>query len=165
MPRKIPQTEDDFLDAQREAIRRVREMQTRARHTLESAGMHIEPTPTPQPRIVPISEHATQIERDAFERSQPVIPHIEEPAQNRHEPVQNHHEQVHKEKPIQSPLEDGFHIPFISDIINGGIPSMPIKIFDISLDNEQIIILIVLYVLYIDKADPYLMVALGYVLL
>jgi hypothetical protein len=158
VPRNIPQTEDDFLDAQREAIRRVRDMQSRARHTLESAGVHLEPTPTLHPRATPVFENTAQIEHDAFERPQQARPHVEEP-------IKHHYEQTHKENPIQPQDDIGFHIPFISDIINGGVPSLPIKIFDISLDNEQIMILIVLYVLYMDKADPYLMVALGYILL
>jgi hypothetical protein len=154
----MPQTEEDFLSAQQEAIRRVREMQARARHTLESAGVRLEPPP--QPRIQPLTEHITQAEPEPEVHSQANRPHTTPPIQNRHEPIRETVE--HK---IQPPNDGGLHIPFISDIVSGNFPKLPVEILNIKLDNEQIMILIMLYVLYIDKADPFLMIALGYVLL
>jgi hypothetical protein len=158
MPRNIPQTEDDFLSAQQEAIRRVREMQARARHTLESAGMHLQPPASPRPRAQPLSEHTTQAEHEA--NSQANRPPNEVPDQNRNEPI---HETAEARRQPQK--DDGLHIPLISDIVSGNFLKLPVELLNISLDSEQIMILILLYVLYTDKADPYLMIALAYVLL
>jgi len=164
MARNMPQTEEDFLSAQQEAIRRVREMQSRARQTLESAGMHLEPPSSlpPQPRIQPLTEHTqpqTEPEQHPPQANRPPAP---PPIQNRFEPIRE--AVVHK--PQSQPQNDGgLHIPIISDVLSGNFPKLPVEILNISLDNEQIMILMLIFVLYIDKADPYLMIALAYVLL
>jgi hypothetical protein len=156
MARNIPQTEEDFLNAQQEAIRRVREMQARARQTLESAGMRLEPPS--QPGVPPVFEYPAQSPVEArTQANRTAAPPL---VQNRRESVRETAE--HRQQP---PNDGGLHIPLISDIVSGNFPKLPVELLNISLDNEQIIILMLLYVLYIDKADPYLMIALAYVLL
>ena len=78
------------LHAQQEAIRRVREMQARARHTLESAGVRLEPTPPP--RVQPTSEHTAYIAPETHPQTERPFP---QPIQHRNEPI--------REKTAQKP--------------------------------------------------------------
>lgn len=130
MADRDPKNERDFLQMQQEAIRRVREMQARARRTLEDAGMPIEPPSPPQ--------HPPEPARDA-RQSEPPAPEEKEPAGKETE---------------EPPLETGFK--------EEKAASLP---FHLSLDSEQIMLMLLIYLLYKDHGDQYLMMALAYLLL
>lgn len=159
MPRNIPQTEEDFLAMQQEAIQRVRQMQRRARRTLEDAGMHIEP-----PASEPAAEALPQTNAvDAPTRPEPpfragteAVPggFYGSPPQTVREPPPQPDPPM-PERPVARAVPPG-PAPF---------PNLPKTIFNLSIDNEQLIILGLLLLLYQDKADSLLILALVYILL
>lgn len=118
--------ERDFLQMQQEAIRRVRDMQARARQTLEDAGVPLEPAEPPDAPHMESPSHAPEPEAEPVDDP----PANDDPPQ---EPRMSHHE-----------------------------PQMP---FHLALDSEQIMLLLIIYLLYKDQGDQYLMMALAYLLL
>lgn len=145
MPRSIPENEDDFIRMQQEAIRRVREMQERARRTLESAGMPIAP-PSPDPAEAPPPEPVAPPVADA-PADDPPGPPFSEP--RREHP--NAHASAHPHSGTP-----GLPIPGLSELL----PAL-----NISLDTEQILLLVLIFLLYQDGSDRYLTLALAYIML
>lgn len=151
MAKNIPETEDDFIRMQQEAIRRVRDMQERARRTLEGDGME----------IVPGSSSA-QGAAEAFMPIAPVPP--PEPSRIPDPPRVNA-----PERPVSSAGQHRAETP--------GSRSHPLPIgpaaphaarpplFSLSLDNDQLLILALIFMLYQDGSDRFLMLALAYILL
>ena len=121
--------EQDFLQMQQDAIRRVREMQARARQTLENAGVPLEPPPV----------------RETEAPSRPAPPPAREP----------------KEPPCAAPPPEREGPP----TKRPPEPSSLLSGFHFSLDSEQILLMLLIYLLYKDHGDPYLMMALAYLLL
>src|SRR5659263_91351 len=111
MPRQAPENEDDFLRMQQEAIRRVRDMQERARRTLENAGVTIER---------PLSNSAN----DSDMRMQDTVPLHEQTSAHRseHQPhatsQHDQHEPMHGEtnahRSEHQPRDTSQHEPQVS---------------------------------------------------
>lgn len=132
MADREPKNEQDFLRMQQEAIRRVRDMQARARRTLEDAGVPLEPPSPPQhepqePPSAPEPDAAGPFEEDARQAASEDAPPPEHAAPSA-----------------------------------GRAKGFP---FNLSLDTEQIMLLLIIYLLYKDHGDQYLMMALAYLLL
>lgn len=198
------ESEEDFLNMQQEAIRRVREMQMRARKTLEDRGMHIEPSSK-----VPQREEAPQPQEMAGEpQLNPNYPHPFKTApqynplnnQNMNQSqsgAQNRQSEQSGSIPNMNSNRGGFSNPFqnlfgnYSNMQNSnqnqqrnnqpnsnnksnatheqapqkesGLP-LPLSGLNINLDKDQLMLLGTLYVLFRDGGDPYLMLALAYIL-
>jgi len=142
MARHNPESEDDFIRMQQEAIRRVREMQRRARATLENAGMHIEnkDDPFPPPQAYP-----------GYAR-EPETPHMPPvapaPPQSADNPPAALAEQK-KPEPVQKPASS---VPRKSGI-------------NFSLDHDQLLLLAIILMLIQDSGDKWLLLSLAYVLI
>ena len=134
MPRKIPENEDDFIQMQQEAIRRVREMQARANRTLEDAGMHITDHPDEGTQV-----HEAVLDQQA---AQPV--HAGPPPLPAPRPAG----QADRRPPPEG-RENAIRLP----------------IFNISLDSDELLLLVMVFLLVREKADPWLVLALGYILI
>lgn len=141
--RHTPESEDDFIRMQQEAIRRVREMQRRARATLENAGMHIEnrDDPFPPPQVYP--GHSREPEAPHMP---PVAP---APPQSADNPPAALAEQK-KSEPVQKPANS---VPRGK----GGI--------NFSLDHDQLLLLAIILMLIQDSGDKWLLLSLAYVLI
>lgn len=154
MARDIPENEDDFIRMQQEAIRRVREMQERARRTLENAGMPMSP-PMPPPPAPPEADPpggnagAPPTVRPAASNSRPADPAPRDP--DPPEPAAN---RAPAGPPPSSPNP-------ISALLNNPLQN----VFHLSLDSEQLLLLGLAYMLYRDNADIYLTLALVFILL
>lgn len=122
---------------QQEAILRVREMQQRARHTLESAGMTMEPPEPPVAEVPPLVQAPPQ-----------EIPFPADVRRAGSGPA--------------PPLQGGRQPP--GGIFGLGGNGLSLPGFNLSLDSEQLILLGILYILYRDHSDPWLMMAVAYVL-
>lgn len=134
MAQGYPETEADFVSMQQEAINRVRQMQERARRTLENAGLHIENSEHEQEPPAHAAAAATE-SRNA----------------------QAEHHQAETNQPFQSMLQKlGF--PF------GGIHNLKLPFFDITFDEEQIMLILLIIFLYNDDADQWLVLSLVYIL-
>lgn len=131
---------------QQEAIRRVRQMQQRARRTLEDAGMHIEPPSAQLAEPEPGNPvHETGTVDSGPEAASAPVGFFPNPAPSWREPPPK----PDPPEPVNPPHHQG----------------IPKPIFNFSIDNEQLIILGLLFLLYQDKADNLLMLALVYILL
>ena len=168
MPRQAPENEDDFLRMQQEAIRRVRDMQERARRTLENAGVTIER---------PLSNSAN----DSDMHMQDTVPLHEQNSVQRgqHEPV---HEEASAHRSEHQPRATSQHEPQVShagvtssSVLNAAAPHIQggllssltgiLPSFNLSLDTEQIMLLALCYMLFQDGADKFLIMALAYVVM
>jgi hypothetical protein len=157
------ESEDDFIRMQQEAIRRVREMQSRARATLENAGMHIE-NDNDYPDAAAHSAPAASAGASAPGWS----------ADDNHatakNPVHNeaHVSTQHQTQPNQQPRER--EIPHIPNIPHephrseqpGGLN---LQGLNISLDTDQLMLMATIYLLIKDGADKWLILSLAYILL
>lgn len=154
MARNNPESEDDFLRMQQEAIRRVREMQSRARATLEQNGVHIENNgdmPAEPPQQSYTAPVPTQRRYTEPPRRQP------EPQQRRSEPEQKQPEPREK----LPHTEEQFHNSTSKSPETG----KKNQAFNLSLDNDQLMLLGLIYVLMKDGADKWLILSLAYVLM
>lgn len=186
----IPESEDDFIRMQQEAIRRVREMQERARRTLEGAGMHIEPPPAApaapgQPAAQQQNPPAESRARGNAPAAPPAPQHPSVPrpqparaAEHAPRPAQGHPQAarfplhmpvMRAPQPMQPPRPERSAPPpapangpagVLSSLFPGGLPG-----FHLSLDSDQVLLAIVLYVLIQDHGDQWLILALGYIML
>jgi hypothetical protein len=187
MARKIPENEEDFITMQQEAIRRVRDMQDRARTTLQNAGVPLERHEAPltaeapvnnSPRPAPSSpardSHSPRHVTEAVWNAPVVAPHFVAPpieippevipVEEPRPPVQTHpapsHAAAHTAPPHRAaPEPDGIRNlvpPFISNLI----PAI-----NISMDSEQILIIVLMFMMYQDGSDKFLLLALAYILL
>lgn len=126
MAQNLPENEDDFIRMQQEAIRRVREMQERARRTLADAGMPIQPAvpdpfpPGPAPEVPPAAP-----------------PESPAPPPRRPEPV-----------------------PFLPVD-----PARLLRELPLPLKGDQLLLMGMIYLLYHDGGDIYLILALVFILL
>lgn len=116
---------------QQEAIRRVRDMQARARRTLEDAGVPLEP-PSPPQHEPENRSSAPEADAEPLEDDTPQAAPEDAPPPEHAAPSAGHAK---------------------------GSP------FHLSLDTEQIMLLLIIYLLYKDHGDQYLMMALAYLLL
>ncbi|MFT8888793.1 MAG: hypothetical protein ABF904_08245 [Ethanoligenens sp.] len=130
MADREPRNEQDFLRMQQEAIRRVRDMQARARRTLEDAGVPLEP---PAPQETQGEPTQSREAFPAFAEDTPSFSADEEPPEAAESPASANH-----------------------------APETP---FHFALDSEQIMLMLIIYLLYKDHGDQYLMMALAYLLL
>lgn len=136
MANKYPESEDDFIHMQQEAIRRVREMQSRARATLENAGMHIENNdPRPQPSAPVYSAPETH-----------------------HSPLKEKHE--HAEPKVEPVVSEEKHVPHHSTA-----PLIRVPSFNLSFDSDQVLLIMLIYLLIKDGADKWLILSLAFVLI
>jgi len=139
MANQRPESDDDFIRMQQEAIRRVREMQSRARATLENAGMHIEnhsDMPAEPEEIEPFEHEA---------ENKPVEPKIEN-ERVEHKSGENNGE---KHNDSLGALSQLIHNPMIN----------------LKLGSDQIMLMILIYLLVNDGADKWLILSLAYVLI
>ena len=145
-----PDSEEDFLRMQQEAIRRVRDMQKRARLTLENAGMHIEntdsfPDDAQKTAIPDVKEAPAEPEHTAAHFDAP--PH-EKDSGFEHEKSENPPPQGNGQ---DSPLFGNFSLKQLSG-------------FNLSLDSDQILLIFLIYLLATDGADKWLMLSLAYIM-
>lgn len=182
----IPESEDDFIRMQQEAIRRVREMQERARRTLEGAGMHIEQNPpaqiptaqqnapgtggttAPEPPRAPVPP--PQNTRAAEHASHPSAGHPQASRGTPAHPPAAHPPDAHLPRPQQPPRQSRPEPPppppantgrgGLPALLAGGLPGL-----HLSLDSDQVLLAIILYVLIQDHGDQWLILALGYIIL
>jgi hypothetical protein len=185
MARKTPENEEDFIRMQQEAIRRVRDMQQRARRTLEDAGVPLErreeqtpPPPTPEPPppqpqtprpAQPQTPRPTQPQREShrgpvtqsvwnapvapMRPSQPVIPFPPPPAASKAPPYAE--PAAATRQTTGHPHGGGPLAPLLGNLL----PSV-----HISLDSEQVMLIVLVFLLYQDQADHFLLLALAYIL-
>lgn len=139
MAKKLPESDDDFSRMQQDAINRVREMQKRARATLESAGMHIEPASTDLPESTPSTP-------------MPPAPHMNPAAEDGHEKKT---ETKNLNTPTNQNNTDG----------NADNHKSPLSFLNLSLDSEQIMLIACAYLLFKDGADTWLILALVYIIM
>lgn len=176
---RMPQSEEDFLRMQQEAILRVREMQQRARRTLEAAGMQMEPD-------------GRETVRQQNAPADPISRPNEEPrpqTESRRQPQPGPQGRAPNRQPSQrtpSAAPGGFPPASLLDSLLGSSltgaahppqrtpprparpeppPPAPAPLFEFAFDKDQLIILGVLFMLWQDKGDPWLMLALVYLLL
>lgn len=139
-------TEDDMIRMQQDAVKRVHEMQERA----QQMGLYgYDPEPT-------IGEyHGPVIEAESRVVEQPPDPH-DHNAQQEHHPQE--HEHPHQQQVNNLPMNAGN--PNMGNMQpHGGLLS------NFNLDSESLLILGLIYLLYSEKADYPLLLALGYLLL
>lgn len=177
------ETEDDFIRMQQEAIRRVREMQSRARATLENAGMHIESGGEPvtaAPRADSPRAEIPYVDAPVYDTPQQQAPaetphenvqapHVQAPhaqpqraeAQNARSTRQSDSAQAQSKKQPERPAPHRDESP-----LQQIIPSFLQKSgLNINLESDQILLMLALYLLIQDGADKWLILALGYVLI
>lgn len=192
MAGREPLNEQDFMKMQQDAIERVRAMQARARRTLAENGIPIEPPPgasasdaaaagtdgantaagtntagtagTP-PRAAPPTGNA-----------QPAAPARQTPGGHVPYVPPAYARQGHTLRPTlrEYPVEPSNNAPPDDPLSEEPLRSEqaahaeedPLRaLFHLSIDSEQIMLLGILYLLYRDHGDPYLMMALAYLLL
>lgn len=141
----IPRSEEDFLRMQQEAVLRVREMQQRARRTLEDAGIPMEQPPAEPP--LPAQDSPAE---QASSAEQP-------PAGSGSAPL---HEAAAQGRAPHASRGGLAGLPLAL-----GAGKLPLPLLNLSLDTEQILILIMIFMIYQDHGDKWLMLALGYILL
>jgi hypothetical protein len=163
-------SEDDFLRMQQEAIRRVREMQSRARATLENAGMHIEggepsdplprepapqqDAPAPQPRAPQNADaaHKSDSSDDSSRRS----------AEQNRRPQQR--ETPQRETPEREAPQREAPRRETAPPHREGAPAVHMPGLNIDIESDQLLLMLSLYLLVQDGADKWLILALAYVL-
>ena len=157
----VPQNDEDFLVMQQEAIRRVRDMQRRARATLEGHGIPLEPggaddfaspAAPPAPSPAPGGPRQTNAPTQRPSRAQTPNPH---PPSSPGRPAA---------QPAGPPGGAASGLQGLLGLPMSGVLSK-LPLFNLSLDSEQLILLGMIYMLFRDKGDPWLMLALGYILL
>jgi hypothetical protein len=157
------QSEDDFLKMQQEAVRRVREMQSRARATLENAGMHIENNsesefPSAQ------ADNGRKTNDVTFRASSPDL-YFNEPVTNipysvePHTNATNLHDS-HTNAPHQSQRPEN-----INPLSRDEPSRIHMSGLNLTLDSDQLLLLLTLYLLVKDGADKWLILSLAYVML
>lgn len=146
------ESEEDFTKMQQEAIERVREMQNRARLTLENAGMHIQGgnSPFPPAKSYPGYKDRNESSPAADAISQQPIP-----------------ENVPPEKPPQAAFAAApYNIPTaVSENITAKMEKHLGGGLNISLDHDQILLFSMISMLMQDGADKWLLLSLAYVLM
>ena len=159
MARNIPENEDDFIRMQQEAIRRVREMQERARRTLENAGMPIA-APAPPPAEAAAADPPSAWPLRAADGPAPVIPSVpdagpSDPGPREPEPRRPGNGRPPAGNPSPPPRNP------VADLLTNPLQN----VFHLSLDSEQLLLLGLAYMLYRDNADIYLILALVFIML
>ena len=193
MPRQAPENEDDFLRMQQEAIRRVRDMQERARRTLENAGVTIERplSNSANDSDMHMQDTVPLHEQNSVQREQHEPMHEETSAhRSEHQPratsQHDQHEPMHGEtnahRSEHQPRSTSQHEPQVShagvtssSVLNAAAPHIQggllssltgiLPSFNLSLDTEQIMLLALCYMLFQDGADKFLIMALAYVVM
>lgn len=175
MANQRPESDDEFITMQQEAIRRVREMQSRARATLENAGMHIEnhsdmpAEPPMQGYLPPISQRATEnnshnepdeIDRGGHETEEK---QIDMQAENNKGEQSEQKEEVDHHKTVEKNAKSSNEkrndpLASLSHIISN-------PMVNLSLGSDQIMLMTMIYLLLKDGADKWLILSLAYVLM
>lgn len=194
MAGREPLNEQDFMKMQQDAIERVRAMQARARRTLAENGIPIEPPPgASAPDAAGANTAAANTDAASTAETppraeppvgnaQPAVPgRTQAPARQTpggHVPYvpPAYARQGHTLRPTlrEYPVEPSNDAP-PDDPLSEEPPRSeqaahaeedPLRaLFHLSIDSEQIMLLGILYLLYRDHGDPYLMMALAYLLL
>jgi hypothetical protein len=162
MARNNKDDDGDFIRMQQEAIKRVRDMQARARITLENDGAVFGDVPPPPPPKPPRPSYEPKPSRPEV-RSVWNAPMANFSAQ----PPSSHGQgdfpggaQSYREAP--PPEEQGPHGP--PGPVRATQLPLPQKLA-LALDNEQILLMLLIYMLYRDGSDKFLMLALVYILI
>lgn len=166
MPRNMPDSEDDFIRMQHEAIRRVRDMQERAHRTLENAGVPIErPDNTSPPVMEPVISAPPENDDNRARQSAPQPASFAPPPPQAQTAPPSGRVSAHETHPPQS--RPAAAIPKSNSILSGLIPALigNSPSFNLSLDSEQIMLLLLCYLMFQDGADTFLILALGFVLI
>jgi hypothetical protein len=165
-------SEDDFLRMQQEAINRVREMQKRARLTLENAGMHIESTsdfPDETPRASSQQSSApntspAHTSASAAHDSRPQEPSRPQqaPHSGNHTPFGTPASGIRRESANEKSefAHDGERNLAAQNPILSSLHGL-----NLSLDSDQLLLLLLIYLLSTDGADKWLILSLAYVML
>lgn len=145
-------TEDDILRMQQEAVMRVHEFQSRAK-TLPFYDV-------PESAITPYQEPALEA---AYEAPQEALPEAE--------PQQEVPQSAPQEEPAYPQPEPQYAPPTPMNVsgnqMGAQAPSDPITgiLSKLNLDGETLLILGLMFLLYNEKADNVLLIALAYLLL
>ncbi len=189
MANQWSESDDDFIRMQQEAIRRVREMQSRARATLENAGMHIE-NQSDMPATPPVQGYSTpdhESENVKHEETESTENNKHEPEirQNVYTPeseqrgnvTEKQNQREVKNERIEHETEDARHENKNSKgsfAGSGGKRGDPLStlthiinnpMINLSLESDQIMLMILIYLLVQDGADKWLILSLAYVLI
>lgn len=189
------ESEEDFLRMQQEAIRRVREMQSRARATLEKAGMHIENGETnASSEQRQAANHRQDLSSRTFSSKNTFGSADSENSLRQDASCQRYDNVSNPSKPHNSSYQggsrtDGFHGGSHFDAPRNGGPyandreidsrpktdlpaetqsgSSAVKLpgLNLSLDSDQLLLLITIYLLIKDGGDRWLILALAYILI
>lgn len=162
MPDREPVNEQDFLKMQQDAIRRVRDMQVRARRTLAEDGIPLESQP-PAPAAAAAQEAPPQ-PAPPLQPQRPTIASMRPPAPPAYANLGTLRPAM-REYPIEPPEPEAPPAPALAPAPAMGLPNPLGSLFHLSLDSEQLMLMGILYMLYRDHGDPTLMLALGYLLL
>lgn len=174
MARSVPESEDDFIRMQQDAIRRVREMQERARRTLEDAGLRIQPEESHaanQPPELQLQE-PQQLPRNVENESNPVpVAPAPRPSGQNHGSTSFHTGRPPQPRPAAAPPGHSAHQisppALLQQLMNGGLTipdTVNVPMLNISLGRDQIMLIILLYILIKDGADQWLILALAYIM-
>jgi hypothetical protein len=182
-----PESEDDFIRMQQEAIKRVRDMQSRARATLENAGMHIENSNTDFPL------ERTQngnIQSDLFSQYYSAHQSSDATRSNTTHSDTAHSDTAHSDTAhsdttrsnvgrsnvphpdsarsdaarTYAPHESGRPVEK-NEPQQGEPPLIHALGLNLSLDNDQLLLMLTIYMLIKDGADKWLILSLAYVML
>lgn len=156
MARNNKDDDGDFIRMQQEAIKRVRDMQARARSTLENDGVAFGDVPPPPPHQKPARPSSDQ-----------------KPS---HPPMQSvwNAPMANIGPPTGSPQNDGAYQNLPGTYREAPLPpnasghrqSVPLtQKLALALDNEQILLMLLIFMLYRDGSDKFLMLALAYILI
>jgi hypothetical protein len=161
MANQRPESDDDFIRMQQEAIRRVREMQSRARATLENAGMHIE-NHSDMPADPPVQGFSMPTPQRATENDRPVEPEEIEPfeheAENKPVEPKIENERVEHKSGENNGEKHNDSLGALSQLIHN-------PMINLKLGSDQIMLMILIYLLVNDGADKWLILSLAYVLI
>lgn len=188
MARQNPESDSDFLRMQQEAILRVREMQSRARATLENAGMHIENNDAPdftsaqanigrsqtsaasQDFSVDGNSGTTHTENTRFANAHSNAPHSENTRSTTSHPDNARDNEPHSgaqrqpdmrsSAPRQNQRPEDIHAPFGKET-----DFLHMSGLNLALDSDQLLLLATLYLLIKDGSDKWLILSLAYVML
>lgn len=174
MARSVPESEDDFIRMQQDAIRRVREMQERARRTLEDAGLRIQPEESqaanqpPEPQL----PEPPQMPRDIGNEINPVpVPPAPRPSGQNRSNTPPHSGRPPQLRPAAASPGHSAHQmsppALLQQLMNGGLTipeTVNVPMLNISLGRDQIMLIILLYILIKDGADQWLILALAYIM-
>lgn len=151
----------DILKMQREAVERVREMQRRARRTLEGPPAAVEAAGTPRPVLT----QPPQAEGFHPQKGPIYVQYEGEPPHRaRGYPPQHRQTAEHGRHTVNENM-GGYPKNTSSEPSGGLLSQVGSFLTSLGLDNDRLLILILLFVLWGEGADKTLLLALCYLLL